>query len=163
VIPNLVADAEPFARLADVSLSYGPKIVLQNLTMDVLKGDITCIIGLSGAGKSTILRLLNGLRKPDSGHVYHRGTDLCHLSEREITAIRRSIGFSFQFSALFDSMTIGDNVATVPRILGWDRRRTRQRVDDLLTLVGLDPARYARFARGTQAHAPSPARGPLPG
>ncbi|MBV8244418.1 MAG: ABC transporter ATP-binding protein [Candidatus Eremiobacteraeota bacterium] len=99
------------ARLDNVSLRYGEKVVLQNCSLDVAEGSITCIIGLSGAGKSTILRLLNGLRKPNEGHVYVKGTDICHMSERALIDFRSQIGFAFQFAALFDSMTIGENVA----------------------------------------------------
>jgi phospholipid/cholesterol/gamma-HCH transport system ATP-binding protein len=100
-----------WARLEDICVRYGPKIVMQNLTLDIVEGAITCIIGLSGAGKSTILRLLNGLKKPDSGRVYVKGREITALSERELIDLRRSIGFSFQFAALFDSLTVGDNVA----------------------------------------------------
>ncbi|PZR57348.1 MAG: ABC transporter ATP-binding protein [Candidatus Meridianibacter frigidus] len=99
------------ARLDDVSMNYGERVVLQNCSLDVVEGAITCIIGLSGAGKSTILRLLNGLRKPESGHVYVKGTDICHMPEHELINFRSAIGFAFQFAALFDSMTIGENVA----------------------------------------------------
>jgi len=99
------------ARLDDVTLAYDERVVLQNLSMDVVEGAITCIVGLSGAGKSTILRLLNGLRKPKSGRVFVKGQDLTQLTERELITLRRSIGFSFQFAALFDSMTVYENVA----------------------------------------------------
>jgi phospholipid/cholesterol/gamma-HCH transport system ATP-binding protein len=90
---------------------YGPKIVMQNLSLDIVEGAITCIIGLSGAGKSTILRLLNGLKQPDTGRVFVRGEDITSMRERELIELRRTIGFAFQFSALFDSLTIGENVA----------------------------------------------------
>jgi phospholipid/cholesterol/gamma-HCH transport system ATP-binding protein len=100
-----------WAHLDDVSVRYGTKIVMQNLSLDVVEGAITCIIGLSGAGKSTILRLLNGLKKPDSGRVFVKGNDITDMRERELIDLRRTIGFSFQFAALFDSLTIGDNVA----------------------------------------------------
>ncbi len=100
-----------FARLEDVSLSYGSKVVLRHCSLDIVEDAITCIIGLSGAGKSTILRLLNGLRKPDSGRVIVDGIDIGTLSPRELIEFRRSIGFSFQFAALFDSLTIFENVA----------------------------------------------------
>ncbi|MGD0472980.1 MAG: ABC transporter ATP-binding protein [Candidatus Velthaea sp.] len=103
--------AEVWGRLDNVRVRYGRKVVMQNLSLDIVDGAITCIIGLSGAGKSTILRLLNGLKRPDSGRVYVRGQDISKLSERELIPIRQSIGFSFQFAALFDSLTIGDNVA----------------------------------------------------
>jgi phospholipid/cholesterol/gamma-HCH transport system ATP-binding protein len=100
-----------WARLDDVCVRYGPKIVMQNLSLDIVEGAITCIIGLSGAGKSTILRLLNGLKKPDSGRVFVKGRDITEMRDRELIDLRRSIGFAFQFSALFDSLTIGENVA----------------------------------------------------
>jgi phospholipid/cholesterol/gamma-HCH transport system ATP-binding protein len=103
--------AEIWARLDNVSIRYGPKVVMQNLSLDIVDGAITCIIGLSGAGKSTILRLLNGLKRPDAGRVLVRGQDISKLRERELIEIRRTIGFSFQFAALFDSLTIGENVA----------------------------------------------------
>ncbi|HET7813910.1 MAG TPA: ABC transporter ATP-binding protein [Candidatus Baltobacteraceae bacterium] len=102
---------EILAKLDDVSLSYGERVVLRNCSMDVVEGAITCIIGMSGAGKSTILRLLDGLRKPDAGHVYMRGQDICHMRESELIEMRTKIGFAFQFAALFDSMTVGDNIA----------------------------------------------------
>lgn len=100
-----------WAQLDDVCVRYGPKIVMQNLSLEVVEGAITCIIGLSGAGKSTVLRLLNGLKKPDSGQVLVKGKDITAMRERELIAMRPSIGFAFQFSALFDSLTIGENVA----------------------------------------------------
>ncbi len=102
---------ETIARLDDVSLSYGGKVVLKDCNLDIAEGAITCIIGLSGAGKSTIVRLLDGLRKPDSGHVYVRDNDVCHMPEDRLNEVRRKIALSFQFAALLDSMTIGDNVA----------------------------------------------------
>ena len=133
-----LSDNEIFSKLDDVSLNYGQKIVLQNLSLDIVQGGITCIIGLSGAGKSTILRLLNGLRKPDHGTVFYKGQDLGKLSEREKTDIRRSIGFSFQFSALFDSMTIGDNVAFPLREhTKLSESEIKKKVSETLDMVGL--------------------------
>jgi phospholipid/cholesterol/gamma-HCH transport system ATP-binding protein len=100
-----------FARIDNVTVKFANKVVLQNLSLDVEEGAITCLIGLSGAGKSTILRLLNGLRKPDSGHVYVKETDVCCMGARELIEFRTKIGFAFQFAALFDSLTVADNVA----------------------------------------------------
>ncbi len=100
-----------WARLDDVCVRYGSKIVMQNLSLDIVEGAITCIIGLSGAGKSTILRLLNGLKQPDSGRVFVKGRDITDMRERELIELRQKIGFSFQFAALFDSLSIGDNIA----------------------------------------------------
>ena len=99
------------ARMEDVSLSFGESVVLKNCSLDIVDGAITCIIGLSGAGKSTILRLLDGLLLPDSGHVYVRERDICHMNEDQLNRVRRKISLSFQFSALLDSLTVGENVA----------------------------------------------------
>ena len=118
-----------WARVDDVCVRYGPKIVMQNLSLDIVEGAITCIIGLSGAGKSTILRLLNGLKKPDSGKVFVKGMDLTEMRERDLIELRRKIGFAFQFSALFDSLTIGENVA-LPL-----REHTRMREQEIRRLV----------------------------
>lgn len=100
-----------YARLEDVGVRYGPKVVLQNLSLDIVEGAITCVIGLSGAGKSTILRLINGLKRPDAGRVLVHGRDITTLPERDLIELRETIGFSFQFAALFDSLTIFENVA----------------------------------------------------
>ncbi len=100
-----------YARVEEATLRYGDKVVLRNCTLDIEEGAITCLIGLSGAGKSTILRLLNGLRMPNEGKVFVKGVDLATLSNRDLIDFRRQIGFSFQFAALFDSLTIGENVA----------------------------------------------------
>ena len=118
-----------FARIDDVCVRFGNKVVLQNLSLDVEEGAITCLIGLSGAGKSTILRLLNGLKKPDTGRVFVQGKDITGMRERELIDLRRTIGFAFQFSALFDSLTIGENVA-LPL-----REHTKMPEDEIRKLV----------------------------
>ena len=109
--PVVATKRNVLARLDNVTVRYGEKIVMLHLSLDIVEGAITCIIGLSGAGKSTILRLLNGLRLPEEGHAYLRDVDLCHTDERRLIELRQNIGFSFQFAALFDSLTIGENVA----------------------------------------------------
>ncbi len=100
-----------FAQLESVEVKYGDKVVLQNCTLDIAERAITCLIGLSGSGKSTILRLLNGLRQPDAGRVIVKGLDLGTVRNRDLIEFRQKIGFAFQFAALFDSLTIGENVA----------------------------------------------------
>ncbi len=106
-----MSEAVNFATIDGVTLRYGQKVVLQNCSLEIKERAITCLIGLSGAGKSTILRLLNGLRQPDAGRVVVKGIDLSTLPNRDLIEFRRKIGFSFQFAALFDSLTIGENVA----------------------------------------------------
>jgi len=118
-----------YATIDRVTLKYGEKVILQNCSLDIKERAITCLIGLSGAGKSTILRLLNGLRQPSAGKVLVRGHDLSQLSQRQLIDFRQKIGFSFQFAALFDSLTIADNVA-LPL-----REHTRMRAKEIDALV----------------------------
>jgi len=111
---------------------------MQNLSLDVVEGAITCIIGLSGAGKSTILRLLNGLRKPDAGRVLLGDRDISALPERELIGIREKIGFSFQFAALFDSLSLFDNVALpLQERTAMSKAKIRDVVAETLESVGL--------------------------
>ena len=111
---------------------------MQNLSLDIVEGAITCIIGLSGAGKSTILRLLNGLKKPDAGRVFLADRDITGLAERDLIEIREKIGFSFQFAALFDSLTIFENVALPLRErTKMPEAEIRKLVEETLESVGL--------------------------
>ena len=127
-----------YARLENIGVRYGPKVVVQNLSLDVVEGAITCIIGLSGAGKSTILRLINGLRRPDDGRVILKDRDISTMRERDLIEIRQSIGFSFQFAALFDSLSIFENVALPLREhTKLPAATIRKRVEDTLESVGL--------------------------
>jgi phospholipid/cholesterol/gamma-HCH transport system ATP-binding protein len=127
------------AKLDDVSLSFGDKIVLRNCNLDIVEGATTCIVGLSGAGKSTILRLLDGLIRPNGGHVYLRGQDICHMTEEQLIPARRKISLAFQFAALLDSLTVGDNVALPLQERGdIPPAEIRQVVMDALDSVGLE-------------------------
>jgi phospholipid/cholesterol/gamma-HCH transport system ATP-binding protein len=130
--------ADIIARLDDVTLAYGDRVILKNCSLDIVEGAITCIIGLSGAGKSTILRLLDGLSKPNAGHVYVRNRDICHMPENQLNDIRRSISMSFQFAALLDSLTVGENVALPLRENTNDSdAKIVKTVEDALESVGL--------------------------
>lgn len=127
-----------YARLDGVSLFYGDKVVLKNCSLDIVEGAITCVVGLSGAGKSTILRLLDALIPPDEGHVYIGERDICHVRESELFEMRRKISLSFQFSALLDSLTIGENVALpLHENTSLPEAEIRQIVTDALDSVGL--------------------------
>jgi phospholipid/cholesterol/gamma-HCH transport system ATP-binding protein len=131
-------DGNIIARIEDATLAFGERVILKNCSIDIVEGAVTCIIGLSGAGKSTILRLLDGLLLPSAGHVYVRGRDICHMSEEQLNKVRQKISLSFQFSALLDSLTVGDNVALPlrehTRLSEGEIRRT---VMDALDSVGL--------------------------
>ena len=103
------------------------------------------LLGPSGCGKSTLLRTVNRLVIPSRGAVTIDGRDAASF---EVTALRRSIGYVIQAVGLFAHMTAAQNIAIVPELLGWDTQRIAQRVDELLELVGLDPARYrGRYPR----------------
>jgi phospholipid/cholesterol/gamma-HCH transport system ATP-binding protein len=129
------------ARLEDVSLAFGERVVLRNCSLDIIEGAITCIIGLTGAGKSTILRLLDGLLLPDDGHVFVHGQDICHLSEEQLNVVRRKISLSFQFSALLDSLTVGENVGLpLKERTKLSTAEIRRLVTDSLESVGLADA-----------------------
>jgi phospholipid/cholesterol/gamma-HCH transport system ATP-binding protein len=126
-------------RLQSVELRYGEKIVLSDCSLDCKRGHTTCIIGLSGAGKSTILRVANGLRRPSRGWVFTLGTEISKLRESEILEIRKRIGFAFQYNALFDSMTVGENVAfPLYELTDLEDDEIAERVKAALESVGLD-------------------------
>lgn len=114
---------------------------VDDLTLDVRPGEVLVLVGPSGCGKSTTLRMANRLVEPTSGRILLEGDDVTHVDP---VALRRRIGYVIQDVGLFPHRTVAQNVATVPRLLGWDRRRTSARADELLALVGLDPATYGR-------------------
>jgi phospholipid/cholesterol/gamma-HCH transport system ATP-binding protein len=97
--------------VVNLRVSYGEREILHGITFDVRRGETMVILGGSGSGKSTLLRTLVGLEKPSSGEVWIQGVNTANISEREMDAIRKRMGMSFQGSALFGSMTVGENVA----------------------------------------------------
>jgi osmoprotectant transport system ATP-binding protein len=111
---------------------------VNDLSLTVPPGEICVLVGPSGCGKTTTLKIVNRLVEPTRGQVLIDGQDVAAV---EVTALRRGIGYVIQQIGLFPHQTIAQNVATVPRLLGWDRDRIRTRVDELLELIGLDPAR----------------------
>jgi osmoprotectant transport system ATP-binding protein len=114
-------------------------VAVEGLTMDLAAGETTVLIGPSGCGKSTVLRMINRLIEPSGGTIRVDGVD---VAGQDAAKLRRSIGYVIQNVGLFPHQTIRANVGTVPRLLGWPKTRVRDRVEELLTLVGLDPARF---------------------
>src|SRR5437762_14329827 len=98
-------------RLVDVHKAFGAKRVLEGFSLDVTEGEAMVIIGYSGTGKSVAIKHIVGLLEPDSGEVWVDGLNVPELPRRELYALRSKIGYVFQFAALFDSFTIGENVA----------------------------------------------------
>ncbi|MBV9333815.1 MAG: ATP-binding cassette domain-containing protein [Candidatus Eremiobacteraeota bacterium] len=110
-----------------------------DVSLEVAGGELVVLLGPSGCGKSTLLRTVNRLVPLQSGRVEVDGTDVAQLDAVEL---RRSIGYVIQAVGLFANMTVAQNIAVVPTLLGWERREIDARVDELLRLVGLDPAAY---------------------
>lgn len=126
-------------RLEDVTVAYGERVILNHIDLTVHAGETLVILGASGSGKSTILRLIMGLQKPTSGHVFIHDQDITTFSEDQLDDVRRHMGMVFQYSALFDSMSVGDNVAFGPRQRGnYTKEEIAAIVKDRLHLVGLD-------------------------
>ena len=124
-------------QFVDVSVSRGGRGVLHGVSLSVAAGQTLALVGRSGSGKTTLLRLVNRLLDPDRGEVLVDG-----LSTRAWHAVelRRRTGYVIQDAGLFPHVTVAGNIATVPRLLEWPAARVEARVDELLTLVGLDPA-----------------------
>ena len=135
-----VAPGEPKISLRGVSKSFGGKVVLDAIDLDVLGGESLVVVGGSGTGKSVMLKHMIGLIRPDSGSVHVDGVDMATLGNREITEFRRRFGMSFQEGALFDSMTVEGNIAFPLKRAGWERERLRARVAECIDLVHLEGA-----------------------
>jgi len=114
---------------------------VDHLSLTVPAGEICVLVGPSGGGKTTALKLVNRLIPLTSGDIRIDGTSIL---EHDLTELRRSIGYVIQQVGLFPHMTVEANIGTVPRLLGWERRRIRERIAELLELVGLDPVQDRR-------------------
>lgn len=124
--------------LVDVHKAFGAKEVLRGFTLSIPEGQTTSIIGGSGSGKSVALKHIVGLLRPDHGEVWIDGENVSRLDQESLYRIRRSVGYVFQFSALFDSMTIAENVGMgLRRIPGTSEDQVRARVAECLRLVDL--------------------------
>jgi len=134
------ATGRAMIRLDGVGKTYPDgTVAVGGLTLDVRSGELMALVGPSGCGKSTLLRMVNRLIEPTSGRILLDGEDVTHADPVQL---RRRMGYVIQASGLFPHQRVRQNVTTVPRLLGWDADRARRRADELLELVGLDPARY---------------------
>ena len=125
-------------QLLDVYKAFGAKRVLQGFTLDVVEGETMVIIGYSGTGKSVTIKHIVGLLEPDRGEVHVDGLNVARLARRELYRLRARIGYVFQFAALFDSLTIGDNVAMGLRKQNeLSEPEIAERVEEALDLVDL--------------------------
>lgn len=112
---------------------------VDNITLEIPAGKIVMLVGPSGCGKTTTMKMINRLIEPTSGRILIGEDDVI---QRNADELRRHIGYVIQGAGLFPHLTVGDNIAIVPRLLKWDKKRIAARVDELLDLVSLDPAQY---------------------
>jgi osmoprotectant transport system ATP-binding protein len=118
---------------------YGETTVVDDVSMTVEDGDLAVIVGTSGSGKTTLMRMINRLVEPTAGEVKIDGRDTRDVAPYEL---RRHIGYAIQGHGLFPHRTVGQNIATVPKLLGWDSKKTAKRVEELMDLFQLDPAQF---------------------
>jgi osmoprotectant transport system ATP-binding protein len=124
-----------------VCKAYGDLTVIKSLHLEVSKGEFCVLIGASGSGKSTILKMINRLEEHDAGEIHFAGQEIRSFPPE---IIRRRMGYAIQSIGLFPHWTVADNIATVPHLLGWDSVRIDQRVTELLKLLNLDADRFRK-------------------
>jgi len=140
-------------RLEGVTKRYPgqDRAAVEHIDLDIPDGEIVIFVGPSGCGKTTLMKMINRLIEPTSGRIFIQGEDVTRVDPDQL---RRRIGYVIQQIGLFPHMTISDNIATVPRMLGWDKTRIDRRIDELLELVGLEAksfrSRYPKQLSGGQ-------------
>ncbi|WP_027997426.1 ABC transporter ATP-binding protein [Sinorhizobium arboris] len=122
-----------------ITKAYGRAVVVEEVSLTIEPHSICTVVGTSGSGKTTLMRMINRLVEPTAGRIRIDGQDVNEVPAYEL---RRRIGYAIQGNGLFPHRTVGQNIATVPRLLGWDDKRIAARVDELLGLFQLDPAKY---------------------
>lgn len=131
---------KPIIQFNNVTKSFGGKTVIPDLSFSVNEGELVTILGSSGCGKTTTLRMVNGLLKADRGEVIVGGKK---IADQDLVNLRRHMGYVVQQVGLFPHMTVAENIAVVPKMLKWDSDKIVQRVRELLELVQLSPDEYA--------------------
>src|SRR5882757_8067534 len=145
---SVAARVDAMVRFEGVEKTYPayrgkPSVrALQNIDFAIPRGSITGVIGRSGAGKSSLVRLINGLEKPTAGHVVVDGRDISALFGRDLRLAQRSIGMIFQHFNLLSSRTAADNIALPLEIAGWSKSDIAARVSELLDLVDIADKRH---------------------
>ncbi|HBY95581.1 MAG TPA: ABC transporter ATP-binding protein [Chloroflexi bacterium] len=117
---------------------------VDGVSFEVGEGELVVFLGPSGSGKTTLLKMVNRLYEPTSGAIFIDGTNILEIPK---TRLRRSIGYVIQQTGLFPHMTVEENIATVPKLLGWDKARIRRRIDELLEMVSLPLSFHRRYPR----------------
>ena len=126
-------------RLQAVSKAYGETYAVEKVDLEIDEGDLVVLIGPSGCGKTTTLKMINRLIEPTEGKIFVNGEDTTALDPQ---SLRRGIGYVIQSIGLFPHMTVQQNIQVVPNLLGWSKEKSKERADELLELIGLEPDRY---------------------
>jgi osmoprotectant transport system ATP-binding protein len=126
-------------EIEHVSKSFDGVTVVDDVSMEIADGEIVVIVGTSGSGKTTLLRMINRLIEPSAGRIAIDGADTRSVPSHQL---RRQIGYVIQGHGLFPHRSVGENIGTVPKLLGWEKARIAARTDELMTLFQLDPAQF---------------------
>jgi phospholipid/cholesterol/gamma-HCH transport system ATP-binding protein len=135
-----VTAPQPLIRFVHVRKAFGAKVIYTDLSLDLYRGETVTVMGASGSGKSVMLKMLIGLLEPDSGEILLDGEDVTKMKDEQLTQLRRRVAYLFQGAALFDSLTVGENVAYGLREQFWNKMSEEEiqaRVAQSLELVGL--------------------------
>ena len=130
----------PHLQLHAVTKKFNNLVVVEDLSLEIEPGEIFVLLGPSGCGKSTTLQLINRLLDSDGGEIFLEGVNTADIDPVQL---RRRIGYVIQQIGLFPHKTVAENIGTVCKLLGWNRQRTSARVNEMMTLVDLDPTTYA--------------------
>ena len=134
---------DPIIQFVDVTKAYDDEAILERFSLDIGRGEFLTILGSSGCGKTTLLKMINGLLIPDTGTVFVQGQD---ISKTDLIALRRNIGYAIQGVGLFPHMTVRKNIAYVPSLLNkQNRQKTEAAVARLVKVVGLDESLLDRY------------------
>ncbi|KMT22928.1 ABC transporter ATP-binding protein [Clostridium cylindrosporum] len=128
-------------RLENITKTYEDTLAVNDVSLKINKGEISVLLGSSGCGKSTIIRMINRLITPSKGNIY---IDNKNINDYDIVALRRSIGYVVQSVGLFPHMTVYENIAVTPKLLKWSKSKINNRVNELLELVGLEPETFKK-------------------
>ena len=134
---------EPSISIRNLHKSFGPKNILKGINYDLRKGEILGFFGGSGTGKSVILRSIIGLEHPDSGEILFEGKNIAHLNEEELIDVRKKIAYVFQNGALFDSLTVEENIAyPLLEHTNLSRAEIKVQIEEMLKLIGLEGSNH---------------------
>ena len=127
-------------KFENICKFYDGAAAITDLNLHIQQGELLVLLGPSGSGKSTVLKMVNRMTSHDAGQIFFNGRE---INSFNIQDLRRRMGYAMQSVGLFPHRTVAHNIATVPKLLGWDAQRVQARVNELLKLLTMDPEQYA--------------------